>query len=362
MKRICDVKECTACGLCIAKCPYEAISLTYKGTNVYAAIDREKCVECGLCKKTCPGNSPLNSMNKPMHCYVSWSKKALVRRDRSSGGAIYEISYAFIKDGGCVVTLKWEKDKMYGFGIYESIEELTDMPNSIYAYVPMQREDYHVISNIISKGKKVLFVGLPCQVDAVNRFVGLHSDNLFTIDLICSGCGSMRLLKSHLDSVADRYERVSFRGRHNFKLTVYEGDQVEDQGEYGNDSFCKLFTRSIGFREACYHCRYTIPQRSGDLTVGDFWGLNKAYLSEYEQAKGVNAILVNSEKGSMLLNYGYDRLELQRRTIEEAVNGNARLNHCAEKSWFASRFATLIIFLGFYYASRYVLMKEESKK
>ena len=41
---------CTACGACIAICPFGAIAV--KGT--VARIDAEKCVSCGKCAEVCP--------------------------------------------------------------------------------------------------------------------------------------------------------------------------------------------------------------------------------------------------------------------------------------------------------------------
>ncbi len=44
-----DVQKCTLCGLCIEKCPFEA--LTIEGSGI---VVNEKCRACGLCVRNCP--------------------------------------------------------------------------------------------------------------------------------------------------------------------------------------------------------------------------------------------------------------------------------------------------------------------
>lgn len=53
-KAIVDTNKCVACGVCIPKCPKDAISI-FKG--IFAVIDTEKCIGCNLCNKACPANA-----------------------------------------------------------------------------------------------------------------------------------------------------------------------------------------------------------------------------------------------------------------------------------------------------------------
>lgn len=50
---------CSQCGICIKKCPVNAISkkLDKKTNTSYIQVDSEKCIGCGVCKKFCPKNS-----------------------------------------------------------------------------------------------------------------------------------------------------------------------------------------------------------------------------------------------------------------------------------------------------------------
>lgn len=56
MEIVCDYNICTGCGLCVAECPKQCISLTKRGhlNHFYPQIDTHICIDCGLCKKKCP--------------------------------------------------------------------------------------------------------------------------------------------------------------------------------------------------------------------------------------------------------------------------------------------------------------------
>jgi len=46
-----DPDKCQACGICLRKCPVEAI---VGGKNQIHVIDQEKCIKCGTCFESCP--------------------------------------------------------------------------------------------------------------------------------------------------------------------------------------------------------------------------------------------------------------------------------------------------------------------
>jgi heterodisulfide reductase subunit A-like polyferredoxin len=46
-----DPQICTGCGICVERCPTDAISLTEAG---WAQRDENACLGCGVCSRFCP--------------------------------------------------------------------------------------------------------------------------------------------------------------------------------------------------------------------------------------------------------------------------------------------------------------------
>ena len=46
-----DPDKCQACGICLKRCPVDAI---IGGKNLIHVIDQEKCIKCGTCFESCP--------------------------------------------------------------------------------------------------------------------------------------------------------------------------------------------------------------------------------------------------------------------------------------------------------------------
>ena len=79
---------------------------------------------------------------------------------------------------------------------------------------------YKKIKQLLQSGKKILFIGLPCQVAAVKRFVGKrYEEKLYTIDLICHGSPSPMLLERFLNEKGYNIKQIGnieFRSKTNF--------------------------------------------------------------------------------------------------------------------------------------------------
>jgi len=55
-----EISKCTSCGICVKKCPVNAISIVKEGVEnprSYAKIDPERCIGCGVCTRFCPSKS-----------------------------------------------------------------------------------------------------------------------------------------------------------------------------------------------------------------------------------------------------------------------------------------------------------------
>ena len=108
----------------------------------------------------------------------------------SSGGAAIAISEAIIKQGGVVFGACYSKDfRTAEFCCVENIKELSRLKGS--KYVETSKKDlWPLVAEKLRTGKKILFIGLGCDVAALRSFVRankLNDENLYAIDLICYG-------------------------------------------------------------------------------------------------------------------------------------------------------------------------------
>lgn len=123
----------------------------------------------------------------------------------SSGGVAAAIERAFIKNGGIVCSCTFNFGK-FEFDFAESEDEVSKFTGS--KYVKSNPEGiYKKILEKLKLGRKVLFVGLPCQVTAVRHYTRNHQ-NLYTIDLICHGTPSPQILDSFLSDYGIRLTEI----------------------------------------------------------------------------------------------------------------------------------------------------------
>lgn len=96
-------------------------------------------------------------------------------------------------------------------------------------------------------------------------------------------------------------------------------------------SYLFYFIKGWIYRENCYHCKYASENRPGDITIGDFWGIERQhpdYIGKngWDESKGISSIIVNTDKGKSLLNKCENVLELKNSTFYDIAIGNAQLN------------------------------------
>ena len=62
-----------------------------------------------------------------------------------------------------------------------------------------------------------------------------------------------------------------------------------------------LFYSDYIIRRSCHECNYTSKKRVADITLADFWGIEKLD-PNFNDNKGLSLILVSSDKGKDLFN------------------------------------------------------------
>lgn len=332
---ICDYKYCTGCGACVQKCPKHCISMEPDSLDaLYPIIDKNQCISCGLCQKACPNNHNL-PLNKSIACYVAWSKSDQNRLLSASGGIAAEIYKHCIKNDIFTTGVRWTRDKGAHYIAVESDDDIEKVRNSKYVY-SNTNFIFQRIKLELEHERKVVFIGLPCQVSGLYSFLGKAYNKLTTIDIICHGVCPNSYLDQHISSIERRKEGVtsyiSFRDplylTYTFTLTLKNKDNklIYKNNVRSTDNYQLGYHHALTYRENCYICKYAQQNRTGDLTIGDFSGLGRIETFNGEK-RNVSCVLVNSDKGAALIKEIDDCICYFVRPVEEAFKYEAQLQH-----------------------------------
>lgn len=317
MLTICEERMCAGCMACADICPTGAVSVE-PGIDFYRpVIDQEKCIDCGRCAKACQQLHPAE-FRDPAIWYQGWVEDAAERGASSSGGFATAIARAFAASGGVVCACAFFEgcfgfevvDEPAGVGRFRGSKYVKSDPSGAYVQV----RDH------LMAGRRVLFIGLPCQVSAMRNFVGKQLEaRLYTIDLICHGTPSPQLLETFLRERGyelDDLNDIAFRRKARFQLR--DGSVTIDSPGVV-DRYLVAFLEGLDYTENCYSCTYARRERVSDLTLGDSWGTE---LTD-EMANGVSLALCQTAKGEEMLRSA--ELKLLPVDKERAVANNKQL-------------------------------------
>lgn len=320
MKTVCDLDQCTGCMACVDICPKNAIKVDTDIKKYNAVIDESKCVNCDGCRRVCQKNHP-PVLKEPIMWKQGWSDNAEIRAKASSGGAATSVMKAFVQNGGVVCSCMYDK-RSFKFSFAENIEEINRFIGSKYVKSDATGA-YKTVKQYLKHHRKVLFLGLPCQVGAVKNYVGEQlAEYLYTADLICHGTPSPELFGLFLKQYHPddkRIKDIQFRKKNQFQVSA-DGKNISVTGTC--DKYSIGFLNCLFYTENCYDCYYAAKKRVSDLTLGDSWG---SELPISEQRKGLSLVICQTEKGKELLNHS--DLKLQDVDVAKAIEHNHQLEH-----------------------------------
>lgn len=317
--------NCSGCAACISACPCRAIDMKTGADGFrYASINMKKCVECGKCVKVCPMQSP-HEKGKPKKSYAAVMKDKSEVKKSTSGGIFFTIARNYIGSGGVVYGAAMSNDNG-DLSVRHIRAETIDEVNKCRGtkYIQSKTDGiYEKVQEDIEKGRKVLFSGTPCQVSALKNYLGRDYDNMLTIDIVCHGVPSQEMFNGFLQEYekrnAKRVLSFDFRSKiHGWcceHVAVTEEDRNIRYYYTYTLSYLYFFLKSFIYRDSCYRCPYAGCERTSDLTIGDFWGVELTYpellkKKEFSDKDGISCVLCCTEKGLQTISSVKDGLVL----------------------------------------------------
>lgn len=368
-----DKIDCCGCTACSKRCPVGAIEMISDDEGfMYPNIDNSKCIHCGLCERIC-SNNPVNVSEFKQEFYAAKTKNEDDRKRSRSGGLFFEAAKHVINMQGSV----------YGAAIINNVvkhirgitlEDCILMQGSKYVESDLN-DCYLEIERDLLDNMYVLFSGTACQVAGLYAFLSvkknLSLDKLFTIDIVCHGVASSKIFKDYIHFLENKYNseinKFNFRNKSYGWALHYETFEVKNK-TISNRSWTNLFYSNQCLRPSCGKCAFASYNRPGDLTIADFWGLNKIN-PEFDDDKGVSTVIINSFKGKELFNICSENMNILQVTKENCSQPNLNRSSIIpidrEKFWILYKnkgFKTVLIKYGRYDILRRIKWKLELRK
>lgn len=329
------------CAACFNICPKDAITMHEDNEGFkYPKINKEKCINCGLCEKVCPmiNKAKSNNFERPK-VYAAWSKSKDIRLDSTSGGLFSEFANKILEKQGYICGAIYNKEWKVEHLLTNDKNELKNIRSSKYLQSNINAT-FREIKDKLNENKKVLFCGSPCQVAGLKNYLNKQYDNLYTCDFICRGMNSPKIFKMYIEDLEEKYKskvkKIKFKnktyGWHNFSTKIDFENGKKYIGNRYIDSFMVGYLQYTAFmRPACYECRFKGLPRKGDITLADFWGIEKIN-KDLDNDMGTSMILINSKKGQTLFDEIKQNIVCMEIDSEDVFNDNVCTYKSPEKT------------------------------
>lgn len=335
-----EKSACCGCGACMNICPVKAISMREDQYGfMYPQIDGSVCIRCGRCKSVCSFRNA-EAENTPIKTFAAVANDENLVAKSASGGVFAAMAAKIIKDGGAVCGAAFGEDWSVSHIWVDDIRKLELLQGSKYTQSNIG-DTYSQAKKLLAEGRKVLYSGTPCQIAGLYGYLGKDYDNLFTVDIICHGVPNNRMFREYIGvlekNTGGKITSFTFRdkslgwGSDGRASIEKESGTVRKKLWKNASSYTYYFYQGWICRDSCYKCKYASPHRPADLTVGDYWGIEKAhpeYLGNkgWNESKGISVIIVNTKQGENLLQEMCDCIDMKPSDFEKAAMKNSQLS------------------------------------
>lgn len=298
---------CTGCSSCANICPVNAIEMKEDEKGFFKPkISPAKCIQCGLCNQSCPILKAIEVKQISPHLFAIQAEDE-IRLKSSSGGVFTLVAEKFLRDGGVVFGASWTNNFSVAHQVAADFEQLEKLKKSKYvqSFIGLT---YRQVESYLHQNKPVLFVGTGCQIAGLKNYIkckNIDDEKLVCMDLWCFSVPSQKIFKRYLsDCYGKNLEAFQFRTKQNriyssmcftYKIFGQQPQVVTGKSYWFNAYFSLLFENN-----ACEKCRFQSDKRCGDLSIGDFWGIEQHDVT-IEDGLGTSMVQANTEKGLTLI-------------------------------------------------------------
>lgn len=322
---IVDKQACCGCQACRLVCPRNCITMVADEEGFwYPDVKESHCIHCGKCKRVCPHMNKTIE-RKPQCIYAAKHENEQIRLKSSSGGIFSIFAEHTINMGGVVFGARFNEKWEVIHDYTEDIDGLEKFRGSKYVQSDI-RETFVQTESFLKDGREVLFSGTPCQIKALNLFLGKKYSNLFTVEVVCHSVPSPKVWQKYVREKAEdmssysetaddnnehdtslaRIKDILFRDKENgwkeYSISFLCSNKQEKYSSlHFNDPYFKLFASDLITRPSCSNCSAKSGKSGADVAIADYWWINALH-HDYDDGKGVSLIYSYSEKSQEWVN------------------------------------------------------------
>lgn len=335
MIKIVNKKMCTGCCACMNVCPTQCITMEYDHEGfIYPSVDTTACKNCGSCENACPllKRKPINT-NRLIcpEVLAAWNKDHITRLDSTSGGVFSALANKMFDLDGFVGGAIFSKDHTVSHIVTNDRNILKDMRSSKYLQSYCGKI-YNDIKHLLENRKKVLICATPCQIAGLYSVLGKDYENLITCDFICIGINSPKAFLKYIDMLEIKFNakatKIKFKdktfGWHRFATRVdFKNGKTYIKAHY-SDPYMRSLLDAHLVRPSCYSCNFKRIPRQADITLADFWGIEKIN-PELDSDFGTSAVILNSKKGKDFFKHLSNIFFSNKLSLQDVAAGNRAL-------------------------------------
>ena len=318
--------KCYGCSACEHVCNTSAIKMdkNEKGFS-YPVRDLQLCDDCGECISVCPKLNPGTAdTSLEQKVYAAYTKNKDDYSIGTMGSVTLPIMREMIKRNAVIVSPMIDDDFNVVYAAAETEDEIKDMINPSFV-MPDNKDILKRTKETLDAGRKLLFMGISCQISGLKNYLGKDYENLITVDMMCRGAGSPIVFNKYIDELQERYNSKIADIQMGYKLEASPLSYVRVVFENGTMDFVRtskseyqtaIFERLIQ-QPACYECQFADPAFSvADITLEGYNVVRKKQ-PEFAKDKAISLIKINSQKGMELFEAVKEQFELLESSTKE---------------------------------------------
>lgn len=300
---------CISCGICVANCPTNCITMKRKDSQYLPEVNLEKCVKCGLCRKVCPSGKMCDYDGKiKIEDYLLGNYKAIycaktndtkVLRQASSGGVTTQIVLKLLELGeysSAFLLSGYSCDELLQTKRFANGDDFSSTFKSRYLTVSHENSIRYLIEY---PDEKVILVATGCVVSGILntiKYRKLNRNNYLIIGLFCDGTmhyGVDDYFSSHKINKGRKLKDLYFRTK---EVAGWPRDVrlVYDDGSYQNlPAKERMKLKSYFMPERCLYCQDKLNLNC-DIAVGD------NYIKANADSDGVSSVIIRTERGERI--------------------------------------------------------------